>query len=323
MTLSWTAKKIPGQKSKRYDALIEQLLQPYGLWQASEDWWRCSCPLHKGDNPSAFSINKWGRWRCFVKCGSGNIEMLLIRLLGLNHKQVKEYIEKLPPTMTSVEGIVLPPWDERNNRGKEKYDVLKEAAIAAYRGLCPSSLVERGFSRDSLKTHSIGYDQQNYRVVIPVRDYRGKLVGVTYRRDFEGDGPKYWHDHFDKSMHLFGLHLCKQPIKRLHLVEGQLDRVRMWQLGLDSAAIMGSSLSGPQLDLLIKIKCDQIALAFDNDEAGEKCTREAIQKLIPTRYGRTLQLAVYPTKDPGELESPGQVRYMPWTKLIGKLTLPR
>jgi len=307
--------------SINYSSYIEALLQDYDVSDVGEGWYRSRCPLHKGDNPSSFSINKWGKFRCF-SCGErGDMAGLLMRLHGIGFKQAKELLREAPARFVDLGDLpTLPPFDGRFaavDEGK-----LREADIALYRKECPKQLINRGFTRQALRRYEIGYDARNCRIVLPIRSRDGRLVGVTHREDMPGSlrvngrAIKYWHDHFDKSKHLYGFHLVvgKDAQGIIFLAEGQLDVIRLSQLGYTAAAIMGSSISEVQIELLIKHFNGEIALAFDNDEAGIKATRDAISKLTKTRFGRELLIAVYPTNDPGELERTGSLGLHHWTE---------
>jgi DNA primase len=239
-------------------------------------------------------------------------------LKGLTFKQAKDALDSgTNPIFRSMEQVPeLPAWKDRKSN-EDKYPLMREAVLGAYRGQYPNYLVERGFSIEAMKRFEIGYDTQRYKIVLPVRDYKKRLVGLTYRIDFDQDKDqpaKYWHDNFLKSYHLYGLHLVYQKkIKRLFLVEGQLDAVRMCQLGYYAVAVMGSDLSNEQVSLIIRhCRAEQIVLAFDNDEAGEKCRHIAMTKLVPTAYGPTLAVMKYPGKDPGALTEADRLTLIPW-----------
>lgn len=304
------------QVRRDYTALIEQLLAPYGVWKAGEDKWRAACPVHKGDNNTTFSIFGNGKWRCF-KCGAwGDMARLLVHVRRLSLKQAQDYIGSAPtPFKTTGDIPILGP----RQKGKKQlpYEVLREAILAPYRKHCPRYLLGRGFSETSLQRFEIGYDLQNSKIVIPIRDWNRRLVGLTYRLDFDSDKSqpaKYWHDNFNKSLHLYGFHLWSgKKLRRLYLVEGQLDAVRMFQLGFAACAIMGSEISKDQVQVLVEhSQAMQIVLAFDNDEAGHKARKDAIMKFSRTRYARGLLSLEYPGKDPGELQGTGGIIARPW-----------
>lgn len=310
-------KQRPQSIRRDYSALIEQVLAPYGVWQAGDDKWRAACPIHKGENNTSFSIFGNGKWRCF-KCGAwGDLARLLVHCRRLTLKQAQEYIGSAPVPFRTVADIPLPEPYHIARRKKLPYEVLRDAILAPYRRNCPRYLLGRGFSEGSLQQYEIGYDLQKAKIVIPVRDHAARLVGLTYRLDFDNDRSqtaKYWHDNFNKSFHLYGYHFwTARKLRRFYLVEGQLDAVRLYQLGYAAAAIMGSEISKEQVDVL-KATCQasQIVLAFDNDEAGYKARKDAIQKLTKTRFAKTLGILKYPGNDPGELRDSGGIEVLPW-----------
>lgn len=303
-----------------YSALIERVLNPYDVWKATPTNWRARCPVHRGDNNTTFSIFENGRWRCF-KCGAfGDMARLLMYVQRLTLQQARDYLGTMPVPFRSLADIQLPP-KKRDNKPKLPYELLREATLAPYRRYCPTYLRGRGFSEESLRRYEIGYDNDNHKIVIPVRDAEARLVGLTYRLDFDTDRSqpaKYWHDNFAKSIHLYGFHLWRaRPLRRLYLVEGQLDAVRMFQLGYAACAIMGSEISQEQVDVLVRhSRAESLVLAFDNDEAGFKARRNAITKLSKTQFGRELCCWQYPTKDPGELDETMPVATVPWTRCL-------
>jgi DNA primase len=127
-------------------------------------------------------------------------------------------------------------------------------------------------------------------------------------------GPKYFHERFEKNKHLYGFYRwARKVVPRLYLVEGQLDVVRMYQLGLPACAVLGSSISDQQVALLQDhARCDQISLAFDNDEVGRKAVEDTARKLIRTRFVRGLEVAVYPGHDPGDLRDKKSISNVSW-----------
>ncbi len=323
-----------GRVKRNTQGAIERLLTPYELWKSGENEWRCVCPFHEGaTNASQMRVKSSGYWKCFT-CGAwGDLERLVMLMEGLTYQQAKEYVGNLPTPYVDIEGLpVLPPYEDRL-KPKDAYPLLSEAALVLYRKHCPIYLTRRGFDEKSLQTYEIGYDYHRSRIVLPVRDVKRKLVGITLRLDFDGTGPKYWHDHFDKSLHLYGFHLWREKaVPELYLVEGQLDAVRMYQLGLPAVAILGSSISEAQVELLRKYaRCEKIVLAFDNDDAGYKAawgsrdpqtgrkTPGTVDALLRTQFRTTLSVATYPGKDPGDLRSAEQIDVQPWVSFLGDL----
>lgn len=128
------------------------------------------------------------------------------------------------------------------------------------------------------------YDRFRNRLMIPIRDVDGRIVGFG-ARTLEKDGlPKYLNspqtDLFDKSHLLFGLDTAKRAIREARqavIVEGYMDVMQAWQAGFRNVvAQMGTALTEQQLRLL-KRYTKQFVLALDADAAGAKATLRSLQ----------------------------------------------
>lgn len=123
------------------------------------------------------------------------------------------------------------------------------------------------------------------RLMIPIRDVQGRTVAFTARqteltpRDIAYEDGKYVNSPdtpiFNKSRLLFGLHHARQHIgKDEHafiLVEGQLDAMRCWTVGLNTAiAPQGTAFNEEQVQLLRRYKPDRIDCLLDGDSAGRR-----------------------------------------------------
>jgi DNA primase len=133
------------------------------------------------------------------------------------------------------------------------------------------------------------YDRFRDRLVIPIRDMRGNVVGFG-ARGFTGEQqPKYLNSPqstiFDKSHLLFGLDLARRTIREGDLaviVEGYMDVIQAHQAGFSNVvAQMGTALTEEQLKLLSRYT-SRLILALDPDAAGQMATergREVIEKV--------------------------------------------
>lgn len=128
------------------------------------------------------------------------------------------------------------------------------------------------------------YDRFRNRLMIPIRDVDGRIVGFG-ARTLEKDGiPKYLNspqtDLFDKSHLLYGLDTAKRAIREARqavIVEGYMDVMQAWQAGFRNVvAQMGTALTEQQLRLL-KRYTKQFVLALDADAAGQKATLRSLQ----------------------------------------------
>lgn len=145
------------------------------------------------------------------------------------------------------------------------------------RGYSESDLLEAGLvsERDSGGV----YDRFRHRVMIPIRDGRGRMCGFGGRVLDPDDIPKYLNspqtEIFDKGQLLYGLDKAKRVIRsedRAVIVEGYMDVIGLHQAGFENAvSSMGTALSQAQLRQL-KRYSRKIVLALDADTAGDRAT---------------------------------------------------
>lgn len=130
------------------------------------------------------------------------------------------------------------------------------------------------------------FDKFRHRLMFPIRAPAGRIVGFG-GRTLGDDKAKYLNtaetERFHKSSVLYGLHAAKRSIResgRAILTEGYFDALGVVASGAEGAvAGMGTSLTRPQAKLLARF-ADEVIVAYDGDEAGEKAYRRAIPLLL-------------------------------------------
>ncbi|MBI4497453.1 MAG: DNA primase [Chloroflexi bacterium] len=150
------------------------------------------------------------------------------------------------------------------------------------RGYSTDELVEAGLL---IPGESGVYDRFRGRVMFPLRDPRGRLVGFG-ARSLDGSPPKYLNSpqtpFFDKGGLLYGLDLARDAVRRagrVVIVEGYLDAIMAHQAGFANVvASMGTALTERQVRLLRGL-APQIVLALDADTAGEEATLRGVTVL--------------------------------------------
>ena len=158
---------------------------------------------------------------------------------------------------------------------------------------CRTHFNDQGYSDDELlqvglltenPDRGTRYDRFRNRLMIPIRDVDGRVVGFG-ARTLEKDGiPKYLNSPqtqlFDKGRLLYGLDTAKRPIRAARvvgIVEGYMDVMQGWQAGFrNMVAQMGTALTGDQLRLLKRFT-KRFVLALDSDAAGIKATMRGLQ----------------------------------------------
>ena len=184
------------------------------------------------------------------------------------------------------------------------------------------------------------YDRFRARLVIPIRDARGRVLGFGGRA-LDDDPAKYLNSPqsalFDKSRLLFALDAARPAIRETGVavvVEGYLDAIQAHQAGFRNVvAQMGTALTEPQLRLLMPHARSgeerRIVLALDADVAGQSATRrglETARRALTQDFGgrlgvdmRILQLP--DTRDPDDLLREERDR---WPALVeGAIPLPQ
>lgn len=166
----------------------------------------------------------------------------------------------------------------------DDHHVLPEAHLDLYRPLPEDTYWQRrGFTEDEISQWRLGYDYVSDRATYPARRPDGALLGVVGRAVHPDQQPKYLYPRgFLKSENLFGysswLH---SGDTRVVLVEGAVDAMGLWQVGVTAMAIYGSKMSQAQVDLLVRGGAEDVVLAFDADPAGWQARDRVLLSSLP------------------------------------------
>jgi len=169
------------------------------------------------------------------------------------------------------------------------------------------SLMEAGMLVTNDKGRS--YDRFRDRVMFPIRDKRGRVIGFG-GRVLGNDTPKYLNSPetpiFHKGRQLYGLYEAQknhpQPA-RLLVVEGYMDVVALAQFGIDYAvASLGTSTTAEHIQLLFR-STDTVICCYDGDRAGREAAWRALETALPyMNDGRQLRFMFLPDgEDPDTL----------------------
>ncbi|CAN5290480.1 hypothetical protein BH20ACT13_BH20ACT13_14820 [soil metagenome] len=158
------------------------------------------------------------------------------------------------------------------------------------RGLAEKA-AEKGFTTDELRGAGLatvrGSDYFPHRLMFPLADARGRVVGFQARKLLDDDPlrGKYVNspegDLFHKSAILYGLHLAKAAISkqdRAVVVEGNTDVIALRQAGFEPVvASMGTALTEGQVRELGRLQTRTLFLCFDADAAGQEATLRGME----------------------------------------------
>jgi len=153
------------------------------------------------------------------------------------------------------------------------------------------------------------YDRFRHRVMFPIRDRRGRVIGFG-GRVLDDSTPKYLNSPetpiFSKGLELYGFYEAKQAnrdLKRLLVVEGYMDVVALAQHGVSwSVASLGTSTTSEQLQLMFR-NTSEIICCYDGDRAGREAAWRTLQNSLPQlQDGRQVKFMFLPDgEDPDSM----------------------
>ncbi len=202
-----------------------------------------------------------------------------------------------------------------------KRKFIKQTLLTWQLGYSPNTgfaltdfLTKHGFTTDETKLAGVSTERSRRpsdmfrgRIMIPLHDSRGSVIGFTARLlADEKDAPKYINTPqtlvYDKSSHVFGLHLAKEAIRKkafVVVVEGNMDVITSHQAGATNVvASAGTAITEGHLRELKRFTGD-VRLCFDADQAGITATERAIP--LAQKVGVNLSIITIAAKDPDEL----------------------
>jgi DNA primase len=322
------------------------------LIRAGREWKAC-CPFHNEKTPSFTVNDDKGFYHCFGCGAHGDAIRFLTDQRGMPFMDaVKELAAKAgmdvpapdprakeqaerTATLTDVMAEVARWYSEQLNglAGADVRDYLKRRGIDAEiarrfgLGLAPDNrtalkraleklgedrLVETGMLIQPDEGGE-SYDRFRGRLMIPIRDPRGRVIGFGGRILGEGE-PKYLNSPqtmlFDKGRTLYNLDRAgpaSRTAKRLIVVEGYMDVIALDRAGIaEVVAPNGTALTEGQLERLWRLDPSPI-LCFDGDSAGRKAAIRAATRALPLLApDRTLRFVELPTgQDPDDVISAG------------------
>ena len=303
------------------------------------------CPFHQEKTPS-FSVSPdRGFYHCFG-CGvSGDAIHFVREIEGLDFVGAIEWLADRFSVPLEYEDST-PEADAQRKRKERLYALLEQAAsfyervlwsdsgkavqeYLASRGLSDDACREfrlglssggslakkageKGFTNDELSAAGLlskrGTDYFQRRLMFPLADARGRVIGFQARKLHEDDPlrGKYVNspesDLFHKSNVLYGLHLARPAIAkedRAVVVEGNTDVIALRQSGLEPVvASMGTALTERQVTELSRLT-KRVFLCFDSDAAGEEATLRGME--LALRHGFEIRVVALPKgKDPAD-----------------------
>jgi len=152
------------------------------------------------------------------------------------------------------------------------------------------------------------YDRFRDRIMFPILDQRGNVIGFGGRVIGEGE-PKYLNSPetpiFEKGRELYGLSQARKAIHEVDtviVVEGYMDVVGLAQLGVENVvASLGTATTGMHVQKLLK-QASRVVFCFDRDSAGDRAARRAMENSLEyLADGKSVEILQMPgNQDPDE-----------------------
>lgn len=275
------------------------------------------CPFHRKadgteERSPSFALNIYsGLWYCHACHSSGNLYTFL-RDVGVSR--------------TDIEFHYRSALDEAAQYAPQRFDPMnpieptEQPLPDGFLGLfdmCPQLLLDEGYPEELLRAFDVGFDEKHQRITFPLRDWRGRLVGISGRTVIDAK-PRY--KVYDKEYLDFGLP-ARETQKRallwnidrviphlafdetgtglLVLSEGFKAVMRIAQAGISAVVgLLGSRMSLEQQRLIDKLPCTKV-LMLDTNEAGMLGQIDAGLRLQPSTPH--LLVATYNANQPSDL----------------------
>ncbi len=303
---------------------IINLIEEYIPLKKQGNNYSANCPFHEENTPS-FTVNTQKQFfYCFGCRSSGNAITFIMKYENI---EFLDAIEKLanavgmtiPKTASISPGInnlyditkiacLFYEEQLRNNNKHPAINYLKSRnitgttakffrigyAIPGWRNLA-NTLIQKKYSlkdaeQAGLIKINLGkkeYDFFRDRIIFPIRDHRGQIVGFGGRTIKNGEEAKYLNSPesniFHKSKLLYGLYEAIQSNKKLDqviIVEGYLDVIALHQHGIKNAiAILGTAIKKEHMNLICRYT-KKIIFCFDGDVAGKSAAKTAMSTCL-------------------------------------------
>ncbi|MFT7678027.1 MAG: DNA primase [Planctomycetota bacterium] len=291
--------------------------------------WAC-CPFHDESTPSFAIGPDPGLWYCFGACREGgDLLAFVMRQHSLTFMDALELLAtRSGITLPKRQGRGDREGGDEGLRVLKEAEAHFVEELRSSRGAgARQYLQNRGMDQTTLEVFGVGlapangqglvnlarqgggsvkpwegtglvrerdgrrYDFFRGRLMIPIRDHRGRTIAFGGRRlqDDEQAGPKYVNtpetDWFKKGSVIYGYDRALDAIRRSHhaiLMEGYTDVLAAHQAGIFNAcAVLGTATTEQHAALLRRAAAKRVSLIFDGDEAGRRAAWRAIEGLLP------------------------------------------
>ncbi|MFA6940087.1 MAG: DNA primase [Clostridiaceae bacterium] len=326
------------EKIKTENDIVDVISEDVRLKKSGSNYFGL-CPFHKEKTPS-FSVSQEKQiYKCFGCGETGNVITYVMKRRNLEFIEAVKFLAERVNIIIDTEGSKntdkLDKYYKINvdaakyffkalRNNKDAYSYFTNRGILGktinnfglgysydkWTGLL-DFLKTKGYKEQEIVSAGLAikkenklYDRFRNRVMFPVFDYRGRVIGFG-GRVLDDSKPKYLNspetEVFKKGTNLYALNFAAPHIKdrRIIIVEGYMDVIALHQYGVNNAvASLGTALTHNQAKLL-KRYADKVIISYDADLAGQNATLRGLQILREVGFDIKV-LKVPQGKDPDE-----------------------
>ncbi len=309
----------------------------------------CCCPFHKEKTPS-FSVSQQKQFfKCFGCGAAGNVIGFVMRYEGLTYPEaIRRLAESIGMTVPEAPGQKKAQARARSltDMMKAAADFYTQSLKTSTRTI--EYLKRRGITGETAARFALGYspdawqplkdvfgdqygskdleeeagcglvihngekryDRFRGRLMFPIRNPRGQVIGFGARTLNGDEHPKYLNSPetalYHKSREIYGFYEAASSIREKHraiVCEGYMDVIQLSQAGFTEAcAALGTAVTGEHVQKLLRA-ADTVYFSFDGDGAGQKALRRALEAALPVvKDDQEIRFVVLPPEhDPDSL----------------------
>lgn len=279
----------------------ERILNHYGVeFTYYGGYIRSACPIHKGDNPTAFVVNEEFLWACHTnaECGGGDVFTFVEKMEDINFPQAVNRVAQI--LQIDIDNLIIA--ERKNDYLKEVEKFIKyikskrktKKDIKEYIVKAEVSTVRkfRDFKEETLRHFDLTYTKKielekkdgdtfflYERLVIPIYINDTK-IGVSLRKIRAKDNPKWFHapHTLETGTILYNIDSCKKH-SEIIICEGMFDVWRWYEAGFENAVCtFGAHLTEEQYRMILRSGKD-VVWSFDGDEAGIAAIKKGVEML--------------------------------------------
>ncbi|MDA0262689.1 MAG: DNA primase [Chloroflexi bacterium] len=301
--------------------IVEVVSQRVALQRSGRSY-KANCPFHQEKSPSFHVFPDRQSWRCFGACATGgdvlsfvmraeNLEFgealrqlaqqtgVTLPKRGQNpreeaaHKINEDARAYFQRTLASAQGASAREYLEGRKMDKKAVEAFEVGLSPNDGESLKNHLTREGYSLEQLASAGVVrtgddglvHDQFRGRLMFPIRDVHGNLVGFG-ARTLDGSEPKYLNSQqgplFDKSRLLYSMDRARTEVRKQGavIVEGYMDAIAAHQAGFTNVvAQMGTALTEFQVDEIRRLT-GKMTMALDQDAAGQAATLRSLDVIL-------------------------------------------